>query len=198
MGTRFEKSLDIEQPVRTVYDQWTQFEDFPFFMEDVEDVVQENEDTVVFHFKAGGADREWRAQITEQIPDKRIAWTTVDGPQHAGVVTFHHLREDLTRIMVMIDYEPSGFLEHLAEKTGRIDSYIENEMNNFKAFIEKRGKATGSYRGEIDVHDEPWTGTEGEADVEEASTDTGSSSDGERRSAADDDRHKAVDHREAS
>jgi ribosome-associated toxin RatA of RatAB toxin-antitoxin module len=210
MSTRVERSVDIHMPVRTVYDQWTQFEDWPLFMDEVQRVEQLEDDEVRWQVKTRGVEREWIARITEQIPDKRIAWTSIEGPQHAGVVTFHRLRDDLTRVMLQLDFIPEGFLEGYADKMGTIDSWVEGELATFKEFLEDRGKPTGSWRGEIDHHAaEPETGTEVTADTsddddrrrvtdEQASTETTSNAAGttEGTPSAEEVEHRAVDHRE--
>lgn len=149
MSTRIERSITIDLPVRTVYDQWTQFEDFPLFMSDVEKVVQLTPTEVEWTVKMRGVERSWRATITEQSPDQRIAWKSVEGPDQAGVVTFHALNDDQTRVMYQMEFEPSGVLEHYADKVGLLEDRVEDDLEEFKTFIEKRGKATGGWRGEV-------------------------------------------------
>ncbi len=150
MSTSIERSITIDLPVRTVYDQWTQFEDFPLFMEDVEKVEQLTDAELMWTAKIRGVERQWRARITEQTPDQRIAWTAVEGPEHGGAVTFHALNDSTTKVMYQMDFEPTGFLEHYADKVGLIESRVEDDLENFAEFISTRGKATGAWRGEIE------------------------------------------------
>ena len=110
MGT-VEKSIEVRVPVRTAYDQWTQFESFPQFMDGVDRIDQISPTTTHWVTSIGGVHREFDAEITEQIPDERIAWTAVDGPKQAGVVTFHRLDPDTSRIMLQMDFEPEGVVE---------------------------------------------------------------------------------------
>src|SRR4028118_289712 len=107
-------SVDVDVPGRTAYDQWTQFEEFPQFMEGVEEVRQLDDTHTHWRTKVAGREKEFDAEITEQTPDQRIAWTSQDGPEHAGVVTFHRIEDEVTRVMLQLDYEPEG----LAEKAG--------------------------------------------------------------------------------
>lgn len=196
MGTSIDRAIEIDLPVRTVYDQWTQFEDFPLFMEHVDEVEQTAQDQLIWHTKVRGVDREWRAQITEQIPDKRIAWRSVEGPHHAGVVTFHRISDDRTRLMLQFRFEPEGFLESYAETVGLVENWVDDELEAFKAFIEKRGRATGEWRGEIDAHaDEPASGTTVSSE-DDRDADRESVTDATRNDdVVHDDEHRAVDHR---
>ncbi len=130
-----EHSMEVEVPVRTAYNQWTQFEDFPSFMAGVESVKQI--DDTHLHWKAdiGGIKREWDATITEQTPDQRIAWKATDGTANAGVVTFHHVDEKKTRVMLQITIDGDDLIERLGEKLGVIESQIEADMDRFKEMI---------------------------------------------------------------
>ena len=144
-----EQSIDVEVPVRTAYNQWTQFEDFPKFMEGVEEVRQL--DDVTLHWKAEilGQTREWDAKITEQNPDERIAWTNIDGAKNAGVVTFHRLDDNKTRIMLQLEFDPEGFLEKAGDALGVVRGRVKGDLERFKTFIESRGQETGAWRGEV-------------------------------------------------
>ncbi|RKR91499.1 polyketide cyclase/dehydrase/lipid transport protein [Micromonospora pisi] len=145
------ESVDVAVPVRTAYDQWTQFEDFPRFMEGVEEVRQIS-DTMT-HWKVGisGVEREFDARITEQLPDERVAWTTTNGTNQAGVVTFHRLDDRHTRVTLQLDFEPQGVTEKAADKLGMVDRRIKGDLERFKNFIESRGGVeTGAWRGKVD------------------------------------------------
>ncbi|WP_326559582.1 SRPBCC family protein [Micromonospora sp. NBC_01796] len=145
------ESVDVAVPVRTAYDQWTQFEDFPRFMEGVEEVRQVS-DTMT-HWKVGivGVEREFDARITEQLPDERVAWTSTNGTNQAGVVTFHRLDDGHTRVTLQLDFEPQGMTEKAGDKLGMVDRRIKGDMQRFKNFIEARGGVeTGAWRGQVD------------------------------------------------
>jgi uncharacterized membrane protein len=142
-------SVDVAAPVRVAYDQWTQFEEFPRFMNGVDAVTQHGDDQLHWVVKIGGVTREFDTTITEQTPDQRIAWTTTDGPRHAGVVTFHHIDDATTRVTLQMDFEPDGFFENVADKLGFVSSRLKSDMDNFKSFIEDRERSTGAWRGTI-------------------------------------------------
>ena len=144
-----EKSVEVNVPVRTAYDQWTQFEEFPRFMEGIEKVTQL--DNTHLHWKAtiGGKNKEWKAVITEQRPDEQIAWKSTDGAKNAGVVTFHRLSDQKSKIMLQMDYEPEGALENVGDAIGAVSLRVAGDLERFKEFIEKRGHETGAWRGEV-------------------------------------------------
>lgn len=143
------KTIDVSVPVSTAYNQWTQFESFPQFMEGVNEVRQI--DDTHLHWKAtiAGKTEEWDAEIVEQIPDKRIAWRSTAGAGNYGVVTFHHLNEHTTRIALQMEYEPSGVVENVGDKLGFVSRRVEGDLERFKQFIEQRGTETGGWRGEV-------------------------------------------------
>lgn len=141
--------IEIDLPVRTVYNQWTEFQDFPLFMKHVQEVRQITDDRLHWKASIAGVTREWEAQITEQTPDQRIAWTAVDGTKNAGAVTFHALSDDRTKVVLQLDVEPDGFLETVAAKGGMVEDRVEKDLEKFKEFIEARGQETGGFRGEI-------------------------------------------------
>jgi len=145
-----EKSIDVDVPVRTAYNQWTQFESFPQFMDGVDRIDQTSDTMTHWVTSIGGVKREFDAQITEQHPDERVAWTSVDGPKQAGVVTFHRLDENKTRVMLQMDYEPEGLVENVGDKLGIVTRRAEGDLKNFKKFIESRGGETGAWRGDVD------------------------------------------------
>jgi uncharacterized membrane protein len=144
------KSVDVNVPVRTAYDQWTQFESFPEFMEGVKEVRQIDDTTMHWVTSIGGHDAEWDAVVTEQIPDERVAWRNTTGKTNAGVVTFHRLGDNQTRVTVQIDYEAEGLTENVGDKLGFDDRRVQGDLDRFKEFIESRGSATGAWRGAVE------------------------------------------------
>ena len=145
-----EASIEVEVPVSTAYNQWTQFEEFPRFMEGVDEVKQL--DDTHLHWKAsfGGKEHEWDAEITEQTPDQRIAWTSTDGKSNAGVVTFHKLDDNRSKIMLQLDWESEGMLEALGAAVGSDDRRVKGDLARFKELIESRGVESGAWRGEVE------------------------------------------------
>jgi uncharacterized membrane protein len=144
-----EQSIDVEVPVRTAYDQWTRFEDFPSFMEGVESVTQLDDTHLPWVAEIAGVRREWDAAITEQHPDLRVAWTATSGTDNAGVVTFHRLDDDRTRVMLQLDIEPNGLVERAGDALGIIRRRAAGDLERFKVLIEERGVATGGWRGDV-------------------------------------------------
>jgi uncharacterized membrane protein len=144
-----EKSIEVNLPISTVYNQWTQFEEFPKFMEGIKEVQQLDDTHLVWHAEISGQDETWEAEITEQEPDQRVAWRNKTGAINAGVVTFHHIDDQTTRVMLQMDYETSGFLESVGDALGFMSRRVEGDLENFKEFIEKQGHATGGWRGEV-------------------------------------------------
>ncbi len=149
MGNIIE-SVDVEVPIETAYNQWTQFEEFPQFMDGVDEIRQLDDTHTHWKTSIGGVTREFDATITEQHPDERVAWTTDDGPKHAGVITFHRLSDTTTRVTAQMDIDPDGLAETMADKAGVIDRRVKGDMARFKEFIESRGTATGGWQGDID------------------------------------------------
>jgi uncharacterized membrane protein len=145
-----EQSIDVNVPVRTAYNQWTQFEEFPRFMEGVEAVRQLDERRLQWRANVGGKVEEWEARITEQHPDERIAWTNTTGARNAGVVTFHRLSDTTTRIMLQMEYDPQGVVEHVGDLLGVVSRRVAGDLKRFKEFIEARGQETGAWRGEVE------------------------------------------------
>jgi uncharacterized membrane protein len=148
--SKVEESIEVQVPVRTAYNQWTQFESFPQFMEGVEQVQQLSDSTLRWVAEIGGKRREWTAEITEQEPDQRVAWTSREGAQNAGAVTFHKLSEDKSKVMLQLDYEPEGAVETAGDAVGLVKSRVKGDLERFKEFIEARGTETGAWRGSID------------------------------------------------
>ena len=144
-----EKSIDVNVPVRSAYNQWTQFEEFPQFMEGVQEVKQIDDTHMHWRATIAGKDEEWDAVVTEQEPDMRVAWTNTTGAKNAGVVTFHRIDEQKTRVMLQIDYEPEGVVENVGSALGFVSRRVEGDLERFKKFIEARGSETGAWRGEV-------------------------------------------------
>ncbi len=145
-----EKSIEVEVPVKAAYNQWTQFEEFPRFMEGVKE-VQQLDDTHL-HWKAeiAGVEREWDARITEQEPDMRIAWTSEEGAENGGVVTFHKLDDRHTKVMLQLEFDPDDLVETVGDKLGFVDRRAAGDLKRFKDFIEERGRETGAWRGKVE------------------------------------------------
>ena len=143
------ETVDVDVPVRTAYDQWTQFESFPMFMEGVEKVEQLDDTTLRWTAEIAGQKRTWKAKITEQAPDQRIAWTSIDGAKNAGVVTFHRLDDSKTRVTLQLDVDPEGPVENIGDALGFVQRRAKGDMERFKEFIEGRGTETGAWRGTV-------------------------------------------------
>jgi uncharacterized membrane protein len=144
-----EQSIEVNATLRAVYNQWTQFEDFPKFMEGVKAVHQLDDKRLQWTAEIGGMEKAWLAEIVEQIPDERIAWTSRGGASNAGVVTFHRIDDQRTRVMLQVDYNPEGVVENVADALGVVKSRIKGDLERFKEFVERRGRETGAWRGEI-------------------------------------------------
>ena len=145
-----EKSIDVNVPVQVAYNQWTQFEDFPKFMEGVKQVRQIDDTTLHWIAEIGGQEREWKARIAEQIPDERIAWAAEGDTPNAGVVTFHRIDDNTTRIMLQMEYEPTDFKEKAGDVLGIVSRRVDGDLKRFKEFIESRGQETGGWRGTVE------------------------------------------------
>ena len=144
-----EKSIEVERPVSTVYNQWTQFEEFPQFMEGVKEVRQLDDRRLHWKAEIGGKTKEWDAEIFEQIPDERIAWRSMTGAKNSGMVNFHSGSPNTTRVTLKLNYEPEGIAETLGDTLGLVSTRVERDLARFKAFIESRGEPSGAWRGEI-------------------------------------------------
>jgi uncharacterized membrane protein len=147
-----EQSIEVEVPVATAYNQWTQFEEFPRFMEGVKEVRQLDDKRLHWVAEIGGKTEAWDAEITEQHPDHRIAWKSTSGKDNAGVVTFHRLDEAKTKVMVQLDWDSEGLTESLGAAVGADDRRVKGDLERFKELIEARGAESGAWRGEIE-HD---------------------------------------------
>ena len=147
------ESIDVDVPVRTAYDQWTQFESFPEFMEGVEKVEQLTDTTMRWTAEIGGQQKSWTAEITEQTPDQRIAWNATEGAENAGVVTFHRLDDQKSRVTLQLDVDPEGPIETVGDALGFVQRRAKGDLERFKEFIEDRGAASGAWRGTVEQSD---------------------------------------------
>ena len=146
---RVEKTIEIERPLRLVYDQWTQFEEFPRFMEGVEEVHQLDDRTLHWRARIGGRTEEWTAEIVNQIPDQSIAWRHTAGAVNAGVVTFTPVDAERCRVSLALEYDPRGFIERAGDILGVVARRVEGDLERFKRFVEERRVETGAWRGQI-------------------------------------------------
>jgi uncharacterized membrane protein len=144
-----EETIDVDVPLNTVYNQWTQFEDFPEFMEDVQEVRQLDDKRVHWVATIAGKRQEWDAEIVEQVPDLRISWRAISGKRNEGTVTFASKGEKRTTVTVRLGYEPDGVLETVAGAVGAASARVKGDLKRFKDFIESRRVETGAWRGEI-------------------------------------------------
>jgi uncharacterized membrane protein len=147
---RIEKTIEVDCPIRTVYNQWTQFEEFPEFMAGVKEVKQLDDTHVHWHAEIWGVDKEWDAEITEQVPDERISWKSVSGDApNAGTVRFEPLGATRTRVRLVMAYEPQGAVENLGDALGVMSGRLQNSVEDFKKYIESRGREGGAWRGTV-------------------------------------------------
>ncbi len=144
------ESVDIKVPLETAYNQWTQFEEFPEFMEGIKEVRQLDDTHLHWTAEVAGRTKEWRAEVTEQRPDERVAWKSDDGTDNAGVVTFHKIDDGRARVTVQIDAEPDGAVEAAGDALGLLTRRVKGDLERFKNFIEKRRSETGAWRGEVE------------------------------------------------
>ena len=143
------ESIDVAVPVRVAYDQWTQFEDFPKFMQGIKRVKQLDDTSLDWTAEIAGIERSWRAEITEQEPDTRVAWRSTSGAKNAGQVSFQPLGDAMTRVTLELDVEPEGAVESAGDALGFVERQAEGDLQRFKEFIELRRTPTGSWRGEV-------------------------------------------------
>ena len=142
-------AIEVNAPLSAVYNQWTQFEEFPSFMEGVNEVRQDGPSRLLWRVNIGGRDKEWEAEITEQIPDAKIAWQSIDGTPNSGKVNFEPLNPQTTRITLTIQYEPEGILEKAGDVLGIPSGRVESDLKRFRDFIEEKGGETNGWRGTI-------------------------------------------------
>ena len=148
--SNIEESIEVSVPVSTAYNQWTQFEEVPRFMEGVESIRQVDDTHLHWKTKIAGVEREFDAEVTEQHPDHRIAWRSTSGATHAGVVTFHRIDDSTTRIMLQLDTEPEGVVEKAGDALGILKRRVTGDLGRFKELIEGRGTESGAWRGEVE------------------------------------------------
>ena len=144
-----EKSIEVEVPVRTAYNQWTQFEEFPRFMEGVKSVRQTDEKRLDWLAEIAGKEVRWSSEILRQDPDRMVSWRSTSGARNSGAVTFQPLAPSKTKITLRLEYEPEGAVEKTGSAIGVVGSRVEGDLQRFKEFIEARGSETGAWRGEI-------------------------------------------------
>jgi hemerythrin superfamily protein len=150
MTTTVDQSVEVEVPVRTVYNQWTQFESFPEFMGGVQQVVQVDDTTLHWVAEIAGVRREWDAEILEQVPDERVSWAAIGGATNAGAVSFRAVGTDRTVVTLHLEYEPEGMVESAGDALGLVERQAESDLRRFKEFIEARGVETGAWRGQVE------------------------------------------------
>ncbi len=148
--SKVQETIELDVPVQTAYNQWTQFEEFPQFMEHVDEVRQLDEKNLRWKITVAGETEEFDAEITEQSPDTRIAWKSTSGRPNGGAVDFHPLPGDRSQIVVSMDAEPQGLKEHAADALGIAGRQVRGDMERFKELIEGRAKESGAWRGEIE------------------------------------------------
>ncbi len=146
---KIQKSIEVNVPLHTAYNQWTQFEEFPRFMEGVKEVRQIDAKRLHWCAEIMGKDVEWDAEITQQTPDRMISWQSTTGAANNGSVRFEQLTDNKTRITLDLEYEPRGAAEKVGDTLGAVSSRVEGDLKRFKEFIEQRGSETGAWRGEI-------------------------------------------------
>lgn len=162
---RVEKNIEVAVPVSTAYNQWTQFEEFPRFMEGVEEVRQLDDRRLHWRAKIGGKEEEWEAEIREQVPDQKIIWRSTGGDMNAGMVKFDPLGADRTRVHLEMSYDPEGFVESVGDALGFMERRVQGDLERFKEYIESRGVETGAWRGQIRNEDAPGGHTRGSRDA---------------------------------
>jgi uncharacterized membrane protein len=146
---KLQKDFEIDVPLRAAYNQWTQFEEFPHFMEGVREVRQLDDTHLYWRASIAGKEKEWNAEITEQVPDRMIAWRSTSGAPNAGRVTFEPAGPDRTRLNLQLEYEPETAIEKAGDAVGLVSRKIEKTVEDFKEYIERRGRETGGWRGEV-------------------------------------------------
>ena len=149
MTETIQQTIDVQVPIETAYNQWTQFEEFPRFMEGVEEVRQLDDRRLHWVAEIGGQRHEWDAEIVEQHPEERVAWRNTGGKDNAGVVTFHKLDAGTTRIALLMDFVPEGLKEKLGSALGIADRRVKGDLERFKELVESSGRETGAWRGEV-------------------------------------------------
>src|SRR3569832_561623 len=152
MSSSITESIEVKLLVRIAYNQWTQFEEFPQFMDSVSEVRQLSDTRLHWRADIAGKEKEWEAELTEQIPDKRIAWKRTGGVRNGGVVTFHKISDDTTRVTLQMDYAPETMTEQIGDALGAVRMQVRSNLKRFKDLIESRGAETGAWRGTVAQH----------------------------------------------
>ena len=145
------RSIEVDVPLQTAYDQWTQFEDFPQFMGAVQRVEQLDGSRTHWVTRINGVTREFDAEVLVQRPDQGVSWRSTDGTTHAGRVTFAPLGDHRTEVTLAMDWEPEGLVEKAGDVLGLVEGQAQKDLDGFKEFIEARGTATGAWRGSVDT-----------------------------------------------
>jgi uncharacterized membrane protein len=153
--SQIEQSIEVNVPVSMAYNQWTQFEEFPRFMEDIKEVRQLDDTHLHWVAEIGGKTHEWDAEITEQKPDERVAWKSTDGKRNEGAVTFHRLSDTSCKVMAQMEYQPDGIVERIGSALGADELRVKADLESFKVMVEELGRETGAWRGEVDAEPSP-------------------------------------------
>jgi uncharacterized membrane protein len=164
--SRVESDIEVAAPLRAVYNQWTQFESYPLFMEGIEEVRQLDDRRLHWRASLGGRTKEWEAEIQEQVPDERIIWRSTDGATNAGMVAFRPIDSDRTQIHLEMSYDPESFVENVGDALGVPERQIKEDLERFRDFIEARGTETGGWRGVIENDRTPTGHTQGVGHIE--------------------------------
>ena len=169
MSTTVEKIVTVEVPLRTAYDQWTQFEDFPRFMGGITQVRQLGDDRMEWVAEIAGVKRRWEAKVLEQVPDRKVSWAATEGATNAGEVTFQEVGPGQTSVHLTLEYEPEGLVEKVGDKLNIVENQAEKDLERFKAFIESESYETGAWRGSV----EGGTRTGGTPNLDDAASSRG-------------------------
>ncbi len=169
MSTKVEETIVVNLPVTTVYNQWTQFEEFPHFMGGIKQITQLSDDRLEWVAEIGGIRRQWEAKVLEQVPDRRVSWAATEGATNAGTVSFEDLG-GTTRVDLVLEYEPEGLVEKVGDKLNVVENQAKADLHRFKEFIESESYATGAWRGSV-----AGVGTTGTPTVEDAAESRGDS-----------------------
>jgi carbon monoxide dehydrogenase subunit G len=169
MGTTVEERILVNVPISIAYNQWTQFEEFPQFMSGIKSVTQLDDRHLEWVAEIGGVRRQWKADILEQVPDKKVSWAATEGATNAGAVTFEDVGGGQTQVHLVLEYEPEGIVEKIGDKLNVVERQAEGDLDRFKAFIESEGYATGAWRGSVG------TDTGGEPGIDAAAGSRGDS-----------------------
>jgi uncharacterized membrane protein len=148
--SRIIEEIEVGVPIRVAYDQWTQFESFPRFMEGIDRVLQLDDTTLEWTASIGGRVKHWRAEIVEQRPDDIVAWRSTEGAHNDGAVRFESLGSARTRVILQLDVEPEGLVEKAGDALGVVERRVRGDLERFRDFVESRGQATGAWRGRVD------------------------------------------------